>query len=107
MTEAVQGGAVETLLIGEESLRDPAVMTVLDQARAGRGKVLIVREEGEAGRRLHGLGDSGRCPVRLGPTGPRTPSARTRRGSPGPASRSSSNRRLRSFIANAERFARR
>jgi protein pelota len=78
VTEAVQGGAVETLLIGEESLRDPAVVTVLDQARAGRGKVLIVRGDGEAGRRLHGLGDIGAI-LRFdwASTRPRTSSART------------------------------
>lgn len=54
--EATLGGAVESLLVDEELLPDPVVGEILDAARRGRAKVLIVRGEGEPGKRLAGLG---------------------------------------------------
>ncbi len=56
VAEAVEAGAVETLLVSETALTDPTVGAVLDAARAGRGRILVVRDEGEAGHRLAALG---------------------------------------------------
>lgn len=56
VVEAVEAGAVETLLVSEELLRDPRVVPALDAARSARARVFVVREESEAGRRLKGLG---------------------------------------------------
>ncbi|MGA7922783.1 MAG: hypothetical protein WCA77_02270 [Thermoplasmata archaeon] len=55
--EAMDQGAVETLLVGEAALRTPEVLPILDEARSQRAHVLVVGKDGEAGRRLHGLGD--------------------------------------------------
>ncbi|HEV2426876.1 MAG TPA: hypothetical protein VGS61_01515 [Acidimicrobiales bacterium] len=54
--EAVEAGAAETLLLLDTLLTDPAIAPTLEAARAGRARVFIVREEGEPGRRLAGLG---------------------------------------------------
>ena len=54
--EAVDAGAVETLLVSETLLADPAVDPTLDRARAARVRVFIVRDDGEAGKRLDALG---------------------------------------------------
>jgi len=59
VTEAVTAGAVETLLISESLLREAATGPLLETTRSGRGRVFIVRDEGEAGRRLSGLGRIG------------------------------------------------
>ncbi len=52
-------GAVEVLLVHESLLRDPEAQPLLDRARGGRGRIFVVRDEGEAGRRLTGLGKIG------------------------------------------------
>jgi protein pelota len=57
--EALRAGAVETLLVHESMLRDSRIQPLLDVARAGRGAIFVVRDEGEAGRRLAGLGRIG------------------------------------------------
>jgi len=54
--EAVDAGAVETLLVSESLLVDPALAPTLDLARSSRVKIFVVRDEGEAGRRLTALG---------------------------------------------------
>ena len=54
--EAVEAGATETLLVSDRRLTDPALVTVLDRARQGRARLFVVREEGEAGRRLAAFG---------------------------------------------------
>jgi protein pelota len=54
--EAVDAGAVETLLVADTLLVDPRVAPILDRARAARARVLVVREEGDAGKRLAALG---------------------------------------------------
>ncbi len=54
--EAVNEGAVETLLVSDSLIADPALAPVLDRARSGRVRLFIVRDDGEAGRRLAGLG---------------------------------------------------
>lgn len=57
--DAVEGGAVETLLCSESLLKDGEVNRVLEAARAGQGRLFIVRDEDAAGRRLKGLGGIG------------------------------------------------
>ncbi len=56
VAEAVEAGAVETLLVLETLLTDPEVAPVLDRARAARARLFIVRDEGENGAKLTGLG---------------------------------------------------
>jgi protein pelota len=56
VSEAVDAGAVETLLVSESLLADPALAPTFDRARAARVKIFIVRDEGEAGHRLAALG---------------------------------------------------
>jgi protein pelota len=56
VAEAVEAGAVETLLVADSLLVDPTLAPTLDRARAGRVHVFVVRDEGEAGKRLSGLG---------------------------------------------------
>lgn len=57
--EAVEAGAVETLLCSESLLKEAEVTAILEQARAGQGRLFIVRDEDAAGRRLNGLGGIG------------------------------------------------
>jgi protein pelota len=54
--EAVEAGAVETLLVADTLLVDPRLAPVLDRARGSRARVLVVRDEGDAGKRLAALG---------------------------------------------------
>ena len=56
VAEAVEAGAVETLLVSDRRLTDEALASVLDRARAGRARLFVVREEGDAGRRLTAFG---------------------------------------------------
>jgi protein pelota len=56
VAEAVDSGAVETLLVSESLLVDPTLAPALDRARAGRVKIFVVRDDGEAGHRLAALG---------------------------------------------------
>ncbi|MGI0071919.1 MAG: hypothetical protein ACRECT_07665 [Thermoplasmata archaeon] len=56
VAEAVEAGAVETLLLGESLLTDAALAPTLDRARAAKVRIFVVREEGEAGHRLAALG---------------------------------------------------
>jgi protein pelota len=57
--EALQAGAVETLLVGESRLPEERTSTMLEAARTGRVRVFVVSALGEAGRRLDGLGGVG------------------------------------------------
>jgi protein pelota len=57
--EALEGGAVETILVLEDLLRDPAVIPLLDRARASRAHMFIVRGGGSGGKRLEALGKIG------------------------------------------------
>ncbi len=59
VAEAVEAGAVETLLVTDAILPEPAIAPILDQARSARLHVFVVREDGDAGRRLAGLGRIG------------------------------------------------
>lgn len=56
VAEAVDAGAVETLLVSETLLTDAALAGALDRARSAQARVFVVRDEGEAGKRLAGLG---------------------------------------------------
>jgi protein pelota len=57
--EALEGGAVETLLVLEDLLRDPAVAPLLDTARSARARIFIVRGGGSGSKRLEALGKIG------------------------------------------------
>ena len=59
VAEAAEGGAIETLLVSESLLTDPVAVGAMDAARAARARVFVVRDEGEAGKRLAGLGRIG------------------------------------------------
>jgi protein pelota len=59
VTEASEMGALESLLVSEALLMEPGAIAVLDRARNQRARVLIVRSEGESGRRLASLGGIG------------------------------------------------
>ena len=59
VAEAVEAGAVETLLVSESLLPDAAFAGALDRARASRVRIFVVREDGEAGHRLAALGRVG------------------------------------------------
>jgi protein pelota len=53
---AVEAGAAETLLVSESLLAEPSVAATLEAARVARVRILVVRDEGDAGHRLAGLG---------------------------------------------------
>lgn len=57
--EASVAGALETLLVSESMLLDARVAAILERARGGRVRVMVVRDEGPAGKRLTGLGRVG------------------------------------------------
>ncbi len=57
VAEAVDAGAVETLLVGERLLVDPEVAALVDRAREARARLFVVRSEEAPGKRLAGLGD--------------------------------------------------
>jgi len=57
--EAVAFGAVGTLLVSESLLADPTAIPVLEQARRAKARLFVVRDDGEAGRRLRSLGGVG------------------------------------------------
>jgi len=78
VAEAVEAGAVETLLVSESLLTDPAMIQVLDRARAARARLFIVRDDGESGTKLAGLGAVAAI-LRYDWTSP----SRAARGSPG------------------------
>jgi protein pelota len=56
VAEAVDSGAVETLLLSESLLADAILAPTLDRARAARVRIFVVRDEGEGGHRLTALG---------------------------------------------------
>lgn len=56
VVEAVDAGAAETVLVSDRRLTDEGLAPVLDRARSGRARLFVVREEGDAGRRLAALG---------------------------------------------------
>ena len=56
VAEAVEAGAVETVLVSDLRLTDAELIPILDRARAGQARLFVVREEGEAGKRLAAFG---------------------------------------------------
>jgi len=85
VTQAVEQGAAETVLVSEGLLRSPEMAAALDQAKSARARVFIVRDEGEAGKRLAALGKIGAL-LRYdwAPTGGRPERAGAPKGSPEP-----------------------
>ncbi len=73
--EAIDGGAVETLLVLEDLLREPAVAPMLERARSARARVFIVRGGGSGGKRLEALGRIGAL-LRFDWTSPTNPRVR-------------------------------
>jgi len=59
VTEAVDAGAAETVLLSDRLLTDPAAQSVLERAQGARARLFVVREESDAGRRLAALGRIG------------------------------------------------
>jgi len=59
VAEAVDAGAAETVLVSESLLPDASIAPVLDRARAAHVRLFVVRDEGEAGRKLTALGRIG------------------------------------------------
>lgn len=57
--EALGVGAVETLLVSEERLTEPAIVRLLDLARTAAARVFVVGAGGPAGKRLAALGHVG------------------------------------------------
>lgn len=76
--EAVEAGAAETILVSEELVPDPTVAAVLERTPHSRARLFVVRSDGEAGKRLAGLGRIGAILRYDWTTG------RPVRGSPGP-----------------------
>jgi protein pelota len=88
--EALEAGAVETVLVNETLLAEPEVVRLLDRSRSSRARLFVVRADDPPGRRLHGLGDIAAI-LRYdwtsagGPTGPPgPPRAAPRSGGGGP-----------------------
>ncbi len=59
VAEAVEAGAAETLLVSDRLLTDPTLAPVFEAARAGQARLFVVREEGDAGKRLRAFGGIG------------------------------------------------
>jgi len=59
VAEAVEAGATETILVSESLLPDHSVSALLDRARDARVRLFVVRDEGEACRKLVALGRIG------------------------------------------------
>ena len=59
VAEAVEAGAAETILVSESLLPDRTVAAALDRAREAHVRLFVVRDEGEAGRKLVALGRVG------------------------------------------------
>ncbi len=54
--EAVDAGAVETLLVSEELLPDPQVVQILERSRGSRARLFVVRSADAPGAQLQGFG---------------------------------------------------
>jgi protein pelota len=59
VAEAVEAGATETILVSESLLPDTSIAATLDRARDARVRLFVVRDDGEAGRKLTALGRIG------------------------------------------------
>jgi protein pelota len=56
VAEAIDAGAVETVLVNETLLADPEVVRLLERTRSSRARLFVVRAEDPPGKRLTGLG---------------------------------------------------
>jgi protein pelota len=56
VAEAVDAGAVETLLVSEDLLPDPEIIAVLERSRGSRARLFVVREAEGPGHQLAGFG---------------------------------------------------
>jgi len=56
---ATEQGATSTILVAESRIIEPEVASTLNLARDGRARIFVVRDEGDAGRRLTALGGIG------------------------------------------------
>ncbi len=54
--QAIQAGAVDTLLVSESVVRDLAIEQMMHEVEDSRGKVILVSPHHEAGAKLEGLG---------------------------------------------------
>lgn len=64
---AIEAGAVETLLVTDTKVKDLAVEDLMHKVESARGRVVIVSSRHEAGKKLEGLGGLGavlRFPIR-------------------------------------------
>ncbi|TLZ73249.1 MAG: mRNA surveillance protein pelota [Methanobacteriota archaeon] len=64
---AVDAGAVETLLVSDEKVKDLSVEDLMRRVESARGRVVVVSSRHEAGKKLVGLGGLGgilRFPIR-------------------------------------------
>jgi len=56
VAEAVEAGAVETLLVSDAAVRDPEIERLMHDVEAARGTVVLVSRHHEPGAKLEGLG---------------------------------------------------
>jgi protein pelota len=91
VAEAVEAGAAETILVSESLLPEPAVAPTLDRAREAHVRLFVVRDEGEAGKKLTALGRIAALlrydwtsPSRFATGSPGSPRAAPRSGASGP-----------------------
>jgi protein pelota len=56
VAEAVEAGAVETLLVSDAVVREPAIEGLMRDAESARGHVVLVSRHHEAGARLESIG---------------------------------------------------
>ncbi|MEK6988465.1 MAG: mRNA surveillance protein pelota [Candidatus Thermoplasmatota archaeon] len=59
VAEAVEAGAVETLLVSDAVVRDLEIERLMHDVESARGKVVLVSRHHEAGAKLEGLGGIG------------------------------------------------
>ncbi len=85
VAEAIDAGAVETLLVSEELLADPEVVGLLDRSRGSRARLFVVRSAEGPGGQLAGLGSIAAI-LRYDWTSARTPTGSTGRTPGGPRS---------------------
>ncbi len=56
VAEAIEAGAVETLLVSDAVVRDPGIEDLMRSAESARGTVVLVSRHHEAGQKLEALG---------------------------------------------------
>src|SRR2546427_1814801 len=56
VAEAIEAGAVETLLVSDAVVRNPGIEDLMRSAESARGAVVLVSRHHEAGQKLEALG---------------------------------------------------